>query len=380
MRPTAAHLSPSWPQYVSNATTALQNGYTSIGSLATDPSAYQAIGGGVSPLDMFYTDFNSWLAVASPNPVYTTLPPVFQGEMGNNVHFGLHATSDGSSTFALQDLSWQLQSTDSTTWFNSQGDFSSANYSPTRVGINYGTDGIRGTADDQIYNNNEAGNIQIHELVYVGVGDGFAAYTGDGVNNQDSISDNIRDLLATAAGTAFDLRATYTLNDPLGGTPLSASQGVGISVLPGMGGDFDFNRQITSYDKDLLTQAIVAGTNDILYDLNLDTEVNFNDLERMVHEIAGTYFGDANCDGEFNSGDLIQVMVAGLYETGQPAVWSSGDFNADGIFESGDLVLALADGGYELGPMPAIAAVPEPSTLALTFVGVLLMVIRAFRR
>ena len=100
----------------------------------------------------------------------------------------------------------------------------------------------------------------------------------------------------------------------------------------------------------------------------------------MVHDIAGTYFGDANCDGEFNSSDLIQVMVAGLYETGNPAVWSEGDFNADGIFESGDLVLALADGGYELGPTAAVAAVPEPGTMVLTLIGLALLAVRARRR
>ena len=76
---------------------------------------------------------------------------------------------------------------------------------------------------------------------------------GDGADNQDSIADNIRDLLATAADSTFDLRGTYTLVDPMGGSPLIGSRAVGISIPAGMGGDFNFDKVISSADKDLLT-------------------------------------------------------------------------------------------------------------------------------
>ena len=48
-----------------------------------------------------------------------------------------------------------------------------------------------------------------------------------------------------------------------------------------------------------------------------------------------------------------------------------GDFNGDGRFNTGDLVFALADGGYEQGPVAAVAAVPEPTSLVLTLIGLI---------
>ena len=96
--------------------------------------------------------------------------------------------------------------------------------------------------------------------------------------------------------------------------------------------------------------------------------------------------GDANEDREFNSGDIVQVLGAGRYETGEPATWAQGDWDGalngalttgpppgDGFFNSTDIVAALAANLYEKGPYAAISDgvaetnnVPELSTLALT--------------
>ena len=59
------------------------------------------------------------------------------------------------------------------------------------------------------------------------------------------------------------------------------------------------------------------------------------------------------------------------YLTGGSASWEQGDWNADGEFDRADLVLALQDGGYGQGPRAALAAVPEPSAVALILVGLL---------
>jgi hypothetical protein len=56
--------------------------------------------------------------------------------------------------------------------------------------------------------------------------------------------------------------------------------------------------------------------------------------------------GDANRDGLFNSGDLVQVFQFGKYQTGEPALWSEGDWNGDGYFDTSDMVLAFQSGGY----------------------------------
>ena len=78
-------------------------------------------------------------------------------------------------------------------------------------------------------------------------------------------------------------------------------------------------------------------------------------------------------DGEFNSGDFVQVFTSGKYETGEAATWAEGDWNGDGLFNSGDFVTAFSDGGYEVG-VKAASAVPEPSSMALIALGLLSLV------
>ncbi len=99
-----------------------------------------------------------------------------------------------------------------------------------------------------------------------------------------------------------------------------------------------------------------------------------------VHNTLGTWMGDSNKDGEFNSSDLVAVFGAGLYETGQPAQWASGDWNGDGEFGSSDLVVSFSDGGYENGLRPAAQVVPEPAGLSLALIGLLFVVSRMRRR
>ncbi len=72
--------------------------------------------------------------------------------------------------------------------------------------------------------------------------------------------------------------------------------------------------------------------------------------------------GDANMDLEFNQLDLVQVMVAGKYLTGQPSIWGEGDWNGapggepgfpptgDGFFNQLDIIAALNNNLYLTGP------------------------------
>lgn len=70
--------------------------------------------------------------------------------------------------------------------------------------------------------------------------------------------------------------------------------------------------------------------------------------------------GDANADGVFDSTDLVQVFVAGKYDTGATATWSQGDWNNDGLFTSSDLVAALTASVYLNGdPVAAWEALNE---------------------
>ena len=71
--------------------------------------------------------------------------------------------------------------------------------------------------------------------------------------------------------------------------------------------------------------------------------------------------GDANEDRRFDIMDVIQVLGAAKYETGEPATWAEGDWDGapsefaigapkgNGLFDSADLLAALAIGGFEMG-------------------------------
>lgn len=98
-------------------------------------------------------------------------------------------------------------------------------------------------------------------------------------------------------------------------------------------------------------------------DLTFDGVVDAADLEKLVIEELNTSFGDANLDGEFNSGDLVQVFAKGLYEDGieDNSDWTSGDWNGDLDFDSSDLVKAFQGGSYEQGRRDVRTAVPEPA-------------------
>ena len=56
--------------------------------------------------------------------------------------------------------------------------------------------------------------------------------------------------------------------------------------------------------------------------------------------------GDSSGDGTFDRQDVLQVLQAGKYQTGQPAAFSEGDWNADGVFDQFDIIAALKTGRY----------------------------------
>jgi hypothetical protein len=141
-------------------------------------------------------------------------------------------------------------------------------------------------------------------------------------------------------------------------------------------GDYDNDGQLTAVDIDLLSAAVVAGSTDAKYDLDSDGTVSGADRDRWVHTLKNTYFGDADLDGEFSSGDLVQMLASGLYEADLPSGWASGDFNGDDRTDSSDLVVALSDGGYEAGPRAAVSSVPEPGGLMLLVLGGLVVLVR----
>jgi hypothetical protein len=140
--------------------------------------------------------------------------------------------------------------------------------------------------------------------------------------------------------------------------------------------DFNGDGFIDANDIDLLISNF--GPANPSYDLNGDGSVDQFDLNFLVGDKLDTFYGDANLDGEFNSGDFVDVFQAGKYELDVEAGWAQGDWTGDQRFDSGDFVVAFQDGGYETGPRAAVNTVPEPSCVLL--LGVALVYLSLIRR
>lgn len=134
------------------------------------------------------------------------------------------------------------------------------------------------------------------------------------------------------------------------------------------GGDYDGNRVLDVGDLDLQANAIRR--QDLTFDENDDGSVDGVDRRVWVTEYRGTWFGDANLDGKFDSTDLITIFTAGQFEDEieDNSGWADGDWNGDGDFDSADLVIAFIDGGYEQGQRAASNAVPEPVSFPIFMV------------
>ena len=70
--------------------------------------------------------------------------------------------------------------------------------------------------------------------------------------------------------------------------------------------------------------------------------------------------GDANRDNKFDQNDIIAMLQAARYRTGEPATWSQGDFNGDGFFDQSDVIQALRPAHYLAGLFAATSQVILP--------------------
>src|SRR5205807_10325870 len=97
-------------------------------------------------------------------------PAPFNSQYGNAIIFPLRLVST-TEKFRLSNLDNITTSNDPGNDLGLAGTHlvSGASYGFSRVGIDYGPDGVKGTADDIIYNNGQSGTMPINELQYSGV-------------------------------------------------------------------------------------------------------------------------------------------------------------------------------------------------------------------
>lgn len=144
---------------------------------------------------------------------------------------------------------------------------------------------------------------------------------------------------------------------------------------PGTPGDYNNDGAVDLADYNEIATALRGANAVAKYDANKDGSVTDADRLAWVSELKHTWVGDANFDGEFNSGDFVQVFQRGEYEdtVDNNSTWDDGDWNNDQDFDSGDFVAAFQGGGFEVGPRGAVSAVPEPNSLILLATGGLLL-------
>lgn len=137
----------------------------------------------------------------------------------------------------------------------------------------------------------------------------------------------------------------------LGGGSLRSAGGGGPYALTTAWawGDVNFDGMLDAADLDILANNV--GSNDLGLDLDRNGVVDLQDWLFWVRVLKGTWIGDSDLDGEFNSGDLVSIFQADEFEDGIPgnSGWVTGDWDGDGEFDTRDLVLAFQDGGFEQG-------------------------------
>ena len=211
---------------------------------------------------------------------------------------------------------------------------------------------------------------EVHDLDFTGLNyshlmfsSSIARHSGDGPSKHQGIGENrIVRTIRDANGNGWDVIEDYTI----------------VANATDIVGDLNYNGELDLGDLNIMTQnaALMSDGHQVSeaqlrLDMNGDDAVDVNDIHHWVTDLKDSWIGDANLDGEFNSGDFVDVFATGKYETGELARWSEGDWNADERFDSGDFVAAFKDGGYEMGARAAVAAVPEPSSLLMMLFGML---------
>ena len=128
-----------------------------------------------------------------------------------------------------------------------------------------------------------------------------------------------------------------------------ALYGALVEPLPG---DFIRDGILNATDIDLLSAAV--GTDDLMFDLNVDGTVDQLDRGVWITDLKNTLVGDADLNRRVEFADFL-VMAAWF---GQPGGWAAGDFDGDAFVGFPDFLSLAANFGASA---ELAVAVPEPA-------------------
>ena len=224
--------SPNWNAWVSNATTAIANGYASYGD-PSSPSYYQQAPAVISVTNDIVTGFPSWDGLADPGDIFGAN---FSQELGNRLQFGIDIKG-GTNLISISQLSFSAHSTDPGNTLDFAFAQGSYNYSSSYVGIIYGPGGTN------TYITSGPATQLVNEIVGRGSGNAWDTYDTSG--NIASQQSNIV-LCASQVGTQpFNFTGTYTIDGVSGSNSVTLnpvvtnsgpvlSGGITISVFPAL--------------------------------------------------------------------------------------------------------------------------------------------------
>jgi hypothetical protein len=225
--------SPNWNAWVSNATTAIANGYASYGD-PSSPSYYQRAPAVISVTNDIVTGFPSWDGHADPGNVFGAN---FSQEEGNRLQFGIDIKG-GTNLISLSQLSFSAHSSDPGNTLDFAFAQGSYNYSSSYVGIIYGSGGAK------TYITSGPATQLVNEIVGRGSGNAWDTYDTSG--NIASQQSNILACALQVSDQPFNFTGTYTIAGVSGSNsvtlnpvvtnsgPILGSGGITISIFPAL--------------------------------------------------------------------------------------------------------------------------------------------------
>jgi hypothetical protein len=225
--------SPNWNAWVSNATTAIANGFSSYGD-PSSPSYYQRAPEVISVTNDIVTGFPSWNGLANPGDIFGVN---FSQELGNRLQFGIDIKG-GTNLISISQLSFSAHSTDPSNTLDFAFAQGSYNYGSSYVGIIYGPGGTN------TYITSGPATQPVNEIVGRGSGNAWAVYDTSG--NIASQQSNIVLCASQISDQPFNFTGTYTIGGVSGSNsvtlnpvvtnsgPVLGSGGITITVFPAL--------------------------------------------------------------------------------------------------------------------------------------------------
>jgi hypothetical protein len=160
-------------------------------------------------------------------------------------------------------------------------------------------------------------------------------------------------------------------------------------ISPALTGDFNSDGLVNNLDIDRLAWAAQNEPQNLVYDLNDDSTVNFivsqsgtiaSDSDVLIRQVLMTEYGDLNLNRQVSPSDL--AVLSGNYRKAGQFGWADGNINGSqqaGTLSSpritaSDLAILIDHYRFGIGgggAAAAIAVIPEPGTWLLSLCAVI---------